>query len=202
MSGERTEGALPSRLRWYVGVPLGTNPLILLDLSILLTIGWSVSWLSLLALQAGFGGYVDASHVKGAALVSGYLVLAFLGLFGVVCFVVMRNRYAALYRFDEEDAFCDNMRCSPRAADGRRLHFTGSPIDPHGAPRPVGGRGGGAAHGRDAGPPAEGPPGRVDAGLLPGRRHLRPGAALRGGAPKEDRCQFALKKRSGLLTPL
>ena len=59
MSGERAEGALPSRLRWYVGVPLGTNPLILLDLSILLTVGWSVSWLSLLALQAGFGGYVD-----------------------------------------------------------------------------------------------------------------------------------------------
>ena len=130
MSGERTEGSPPSRLRWYVGVPLGTNPLILLDLSILLTIGWSVSWLSLLALQAGFGGYVDASHVKGAALVSGYLVLAFLGLFGVVCFVVMRNRYAALYRFDEEDAFCDNMRSNPRAADGRRLHFTGYPIDP------------------------------------------------------------------------
>ena len=117
MSGERTEGSLPSRLRWYVGVPLGTNPLILLDLS-------------LLALQAGFGGYVDASHVKGAALVSGYLVLVFLGLFGVVCFVVMRNRYAALYRFDEEDAFCDNMRSNPRAADGRRLHFTGYPIDP------------------------------------------------------------------------
>ena len=38
MSGERTEGSLPSRLRWYVGVPLGTNPLILLDLSILLTV--------------------------------------------------------------------------------------------------------------------------------------------------------------------
>ena len=51
MSGERTEGSPPSRLRWYVGVPLGTNPLILLDLSILLTVGWSVSWLSLLALQ-------------------------------------------------------------------------------------------------------------------------------------------------------
>ena len=67
---------------------------------------------------------MDASHVKGAALVSGYLVLAFLGLFAVVCFVVMRNRYAALYRFDEEEAFCDNMRSNPHAADGQRLHFT------------------------------------------------------------------------------
>lgn len=125
------EDVVPEKLRWYVGVPLGTNPLILLDLAILLSIGWAVSWLALLALQAGFGGFLEVSHLREAAGTAGYLILIFLALFGAVCFLVMRNRYAALYRFDPGEAFCDNMRANPKALDGRLFHFRGWPIDPN-----------------------------------------------------------------------
>ena len=113
-----------------MGVPLGTNPLILLDLGTVLAISWTVTWAALLMLQLVLGGDVDSSHFRGAATVANYLTLVFLALFVIICFLIMRNRYAALYRFDPEGIFCDNMRANPRARDGRWIHFRGYPIEP------------------------------------------------------------------------
>ncbi|MDY4031882.1 MAG: hypothetical protein SOY64_02275 [Pyramidobacter sp.] len=117
-------------LRWFVGVPLGTNPLILLDFSTLLAIAWVVSWGALVATQFVLGGYVDISHYKGAAVVASYLSLIFIGFYGVICFIITRNRYAALYRCDRAAILCENMRCAPRALERRLLRFAPYPIEP------------------------------------------------------------------------
>ncbi|MCI6260670.1 MAG: hypothetical protein MR616_05955 [Pyramidobacter sp.] len=121
-------------LRWFTGVPLGTNPLILLDFVTLLAIAWVVSWGALIATQFVLGGYVDVSHYKGAAVVASYLSLVFIGFYCVICFVITRNRYAALYRCDRAAILCENMRCNPRALERRLLRFTAYPIEPVRAP--------------------------------------------------------------------
>ncbi|MDY3868724.1 MAG: hypothetical protein SOZ52_05085 [Pyramidobacter sp.] len=118
------------KLRWFVGVPLGTNPLILLDFFIVLAIAWLVSWLALLALQFLFGGFLETSHLFGGAVVASYISLIFIALFLVICFLITRNHYAALYRFDSSRVLCDNIRAHPRALDGRLIHWKGYPIDP------------------------------------------------------------------------
>jgi len=130
-------GALPhdqddgnAALRWFTGVPLGTNPLILLDFVTLLAIAWVVSWGALVATQFVLGGYVDVSHYKGAAVVASYLSLIFIGFYGVICFIITRNRYAALYRCDRTAILCENMRCAPRALERRLLRFAPYPIEP------------------------------------------------------------------------
>ncbi|RKJ78894.1 MULTISPECIES: hypothetical protein [unclassified Pyramidobacter] len=121
-------------LRWFVGVPLGTNPLILLDFITLLAIAWVVSWGALVATQFVLGGYVDVSHYKGAAVVASYLSLIFIGFYGVICFIITRNRYAALYRCDRAAILCENMRCAPRALERQLLRFAPYPIEPVRAP--------------------------------------------------------------------
>ena len=81
----RPQDSDDATLRWFAGVPLGTNPLILLDFFTLLAIAWVVSWGALVATQFVLGGYVDVSHYKGAAVVASYLSLIFIGFYGVVC---------------------------------------------------------------------------------------------------------------------
>ncbi|MGI6075398.1 MAG: hypothetical protein ACOYD9_03415 [Pyramidobacter sp.] len=117
-------------LRWYTGVPLGTNPLILLDFFTLLAIAWVVSWAALIATQFVLGGYVNLTHYKGAAVVASYLSLIFIGFYVVACFLITLNRYAALYRCDDNAIFCENMRCNPKALERRLLRFAPYPIEP------------------------------------------------------------------------
>ena len=134
LDGARTpthgQNADDAALRWFTGVPLGTKPLILLDFFTLLAIAWVVSWGALIATQFVLGGYVDLTHYRGAAVVASYLSLIFIGFYCVICFVITRNRYAALYRCDRTAILCENMRCNPRALTWRLLRFTAYPIEP------------------------------------------------------------------------
>lgn len=115
-------------LRWAVGVPLGSNPLIILDFLSILVIVWLISWMALLIAQFYFDGFVHLQHLKGAAVLasdlSALLTIFYLG----VCFLMLRNRYAAVYRFDENGIFCDNLKTFPRALKWKPLHFRCYPI--------------------------------------------------------------------------
>ncbi len=118
-------------LRWFVGIPIGTNPLILMDTASVLVVAWCVMAVILLVLQLWFGGYLNASHLRGAAWVSGYVTLVFAGIFVLTAFVVQRNRYAALYRFEEKEAYCENLRVRPHPVVPSRLpRWRGYAVDP------------------------------------------------------------------------
>ena len=125
-----SDGDTNKQLRWFVGVPLGTNPLILVDLVTVLAIAWGVSFLALLLLQFALGGYLAPDHLGAAADLSSYLTLVFVALYLVICFFIMRNHYAALYRFDSSGIYCENMRAHPRALDKALFRFRAYPIEP------------------------------------------------------------------------
>ena len=120
----------PDRLRWFVGVPVGTNPLILLDVGIMIAIAWMVSFVVLFGLQRAFGGSVGWPQIRDILTVSSYLSLVFLTIFLVGSFALLRNRYGALYVMDREETFCQNMQGSLRALDGLSIHWRGFPIEP------------------------------------------------------------------------
>lgn len=105
--------AWPKVLRWFVGVPIATNPLILLDVLLVLCIAWGLMAVILMALQLWFGGYLNRTHLTGAAWVSGYVTLIFAAVFAFAALLIQRNRYAALYRLEEGEAYCENLRVSP-----------------------------------------------------------------------------------------
>ena len=125
---------MPSRsrdgLRWTAGVPVGTNPLILLDFLTIEAVVFLLAWLILLAAQFYFDGFVHLSHVRGAAVIGLDLCLLCAVFYVVVAFVVLRNRYAAAYRFDENGARCENLRCFPRALGSAFLRFRPFAVEP------------------------------------------------------------------------
>ena len=125
---------MPSRprdeLRWTSGVPVGTNPLILLDFLTIEAVVFLLSWLILLAAQFYFDGFVHLSHVRGAAVIALDLCLLCALFYVVVAFVVLRNRYAAVYRFDENSARCENLKCFSKAADSALVHVRAFPVEP------------------------------------------------------------------------
>ena len=117
-------------LSWRVGVPVGSNPLILLDFASILVVAFLLAWLVLLAAQFYFDGFVTAAHVWSGAIVAFDFCVLLAIFYAVVCFLVMRNRYAALYRFDRTGAHCDNLKCYPKALEWKALHCLCYPIDP------------------------------------------------------------------------
>lgn len=116
-------------LQWYVGVPIGSNPLIFVDFVTALIVTFSLSFLVILAAQFYFDGYIGEAHLRGAAVISADLCLLLCVFYAVVCFVALRNRYAAQYRFDVNGALCDNLKAYPRARVKKLLHFRCYPIE-------------------------------------------------------------------------
>lgn len=117
-------------LSWHVGVPVGSNPLILLDFASILVIIFLLAWLILLTAQFYFDGFVTAVHVWSGAVVAFDLCVLLVIFYAVVCFPIMRNRYAALYRFNRTGAHCDNLKCFPKALKWKLLHCRCYPIEP------------------------------------------------------------------------
>ncbi len=104
------EGTKGDILRWYVGVPICTNPLILLDLCTVSALLWAFVVLAAASLQFFFAGALTVVQIIGAVHFALYLVLLIWGIFFVVSLIFLQNRYAALYRIDKEGVYCENMR--------------------------------------------------------------------------------------------
>ncbi len=117
-------------LRWFVGVPVGTNPLFLLDFASALMLAWVLCWGALLGLQWIFSGAISGANVADAARIASFISLVFVAIFVVVCFGILRNRYAALFRFDDVEAYCESIRCNPKALKWALVRFRPYPIEP------------------------------------------------------------------------
>ncbi len=128
--GPRAQGPEVA-LRWFVGVPVGTNVFFLMDLAAFLVAAWAVTFLSLLGLQRFTGGYIAEGHLLAAFQMGLWMDGLFVIIFLIAAFPFLKNRYAAYYHLEEWGARCENLRCSPQALGGNwRLRFRPWAIEP------------------------------------------------------------------------
>ena len=98
-------------LRWFCGVPVLTNPLLLMDLASALVILWFVTVLVMALAQVVFGGGALAgTHLTAASIYASYLVLLVGILFVVVCLLFYRRGYVMCYRFEDNGVFVETLR--------------------------------------------------------------------------------------------
>lgn len=129
----RPERADRKSLRWYAGIPIGTNPLILMDIVTVLAILWGGTALTVTLLQIFFGDTLTGVHIQGAILFASYLALFVGSVFLAVSFLLFRNRYVALYRFDDNGAYCESMKRG-FGPIGESLHWRPFPVKAVNAP--------------------------------------------------------------------
>lgn len=115
------------KTRWFCGVPAGTNLLVLRDLLLAAAAAWGGTVLSVAVLQLFFGRTLGGSQISAAVFLANRLVLLMVGAFVLVAFLLLRNRYAVLYRLDREKIYCESVRrTSGPVRDS--LHFLPFPI--------------------------------------------------------------------------
>ncbi len=118
-------------LRWFVGVPVGTNVFFLMDLAAFLVAAWAVTFLSLLALQRLTAGHIFQDHLTAAFQMGLWMDGVFTAIFLIAAFPFLKNRYAAYYHLEEWGVRCENLRCSPQALGGNwRLRWRPWAIEP------------------------------------------------------------------------
>lgn len=120
---------------WYVGIPICTNPLIILDVITVAAILWAGGMLFVMLGQATIGGGLTYDAVMASFFIGMYLALAALAAFVFVGGFLFGNRYAALYRIDAHGIYCEYMRGDIHAIGRIFLPGRGyavSPVrDPH-----------------------------------------------------------------------
>ena len=125
---DMTHSGNSNEIRWYAGVPVGSNPLILLDFFTIMVISAVLCWGILLLAQFYFDGHVALPHLYGAAVIAFDLCLLFSAFYVIVSFIVMRNGYVARYRLDMTGAHCENIKCRPKATVPGFFHFCCYPV--------------------------------------------------------------------------
>ena len=104
-SGEEAE-----QLRWFCGVPIATNALILKDLAWTLAIlaGGAVAFVLLVQLLVGRA--VGGAQFRVAATLACYVVGFIAAAFAIVAIPLFGNHYVVLYRFFPDSVYCESMR--------------------------------------------------------------------------------------------
>lgn len=97
-------------LRWYAGVPIGTNPIVLFDVIKLSFFLWCLTVFSVGLLQIFIDGMFVREQIKGAIGLANHLVILVWAVFFAVAFLFLQNRYVVLCRLDGEGAYCESMR--------------------------------------------------------------------------------------------
>ncbi|OON89169.1 hypothetical protein [Pyramidobacter sp. C12-8] len=112
MSERDGQAAAPQKtLRWFCGVPVLTNPLILIDLLTGTAALWFVTVLIMALAQLMFGtGSLQGSHIAAASIYASYLTALVLFLFAAVCAVFYRRGYVMFYRFEQNGVFMETIR--------------------------------------------------------------------------------------------
>lgn len=100
------------QLRWFVGVPVVTNPIIVLDVSLASVIVWMGTTLVIAAGQQFIGSGLTYPALMAAAMYATYLAGAIIAVFVIAGLFVLRNKYAALYRIDDKGVYVETMRAS------------------------------------------------------------------------------------------
>lgn len=112
-------------MRWFVGVPVVTNPLLLQDLFRAAATAWGGVFFLAILVQFAFGGVPGGEEILAAFAFAGWLPLFIFCVFLFFGVVFFRNRYVALYRFDADGVYCESMvkRGGPLKESLRRRPF-------------------------------------------------------------------------------
>lgn len=97
------------RMRWFAGIPVLTNPLILRDVLVLTALAWAGTVAAIVAFQWFFGGSVRPEHFLGAAIYASYLAAMIVGLF-VLIGIAFIGKFGALYKLDEDGLYVEQFR--------------------------------------------------------------------------------------------
>ena len=120
-------------MRWFVGVPIVTNPLLLKDLFRAAATAWGGVFFLALLVQFAFAGVPGREEILAAFSFASWLPLFLFCVFTVFGVVFFRNRYVALYRFDQDGIYCESMvkRGGPLKESLRRRPFpVGEVLEP------------------------------------------------------------------------
>ena len=106
-------------LRWFCGVPVLANPLILIDLFSAVVIMWFVTVLLVVGAQALLGeGPLLKSHIAAACVWATYVSALMPLMYFAVCLLFFRSGYVILYRLGENGLFMETMRGTKDAGGG------------------------------------------------------------------------------------
>ncbi|MGN0838651.1 MAG: hypothetical protein ACI4NN_06165 [Pyramidobacter sp.] len=98
-------------LRWFCGVPVFANPLILTDLFSALVILWFMTVLLMALAQLLLGtGPLLPSHLTAASIFAGYLVLFSLIIYTAVVLIFYPHGYVMLFRFEDSGIYIESLR--------------------------------------------------------------------------------------------
>lgn len=100
------------QLRWFVGIPVVTNPIIALDVSLASVIVWMGATIVIAAGQQFIGSGLTYPALMAAVMYAAYLAGAIIAVFFIAGLFVLRNKYAALYRIDNKGVYVETMRAT------------------------------------------------------------------------------------------
>ncbi|MDL2210698.1 hypothetical protein LJC26_07845 [Desulfovibrio sp. OttesenSCG-928-O18] len=115
-------------LRWYVGVPVVTNPIIALDVVLAALIVWLGASIFIGLGQQFIGEGLTFASFLASLVLAGYLAGGILAVFVLVGFAALGNKYVALYRIDERGVYVETMR--GRGVKGGLFHTKPFPVGP------------------------------------------------------------------------
>ena len=117
-------------LRWFVGVPIGSNPLFLVDFAFVVVLLWAFSSLFIIVGQRFIGGMLDGALIRASLWLGTYIAGTVAAAFAFVAFIILNNRYAALFQFEQRGAFCETMRGTVHPLKAQRLPWRPFGIEP------------------------------------------------------------------------
>ncbi len=128
--GRATTGGPEKPLSWYVGVPICTNPMTVMDMLVIAGVLWVGGMLFIMLGQVTIGSGLTRSSIFAAFFLGMYLAGAALAAFVFVGGFLFSNRYASLYRIGEAGIYCEHLRGRIRPIGKPFIAFAGYAVEP------------------------------------------------------------------------
>lgn len=127
----RTANAGPEKpLSWYVGVPICTNPMTIMDMLVVAGVLWVGGMLFVMLGQITIGSGLSRPSVFAAFFLGMYVSGSALAAFVFVGGFLFGNRYASLYRIGEAGIYCEHLRGRIRPVAKPFIPLAGYAIEP------------------------------------------------------------------------
>lgn len=109
-SRPQANGKNGAPMRWFAGVPIASNPLLLRDLGLtLLLLGLGSAVFVTLA-QFFMGVSPGKSMFQVTATLAGYVAAFIIAAFAIGSLLLFGNRFVTLYRLQYDGIYCESMR--------------------------------------------------------------------------------------------
>lgn len=104
-------------LRWRVAVPLVSNPFLLMDFTLFAVCGAGLVLFTLLTGVWFTEGRLTVEDLRASAVFTAWIFAAIILAFVVLGLLCFRNRYFALFRFDNEGIYSEGCRGTDQRND-------------------------------------------------------------------------------------